>query len=197
MYNDQLLDGMDVYDVDGAKIGQIARYDAKLGYFETLGTWAGGTRYIPFSAIERLEPSGAHLNVTKSVVSLVYGHIPAVTPDLTPEGRLTGGGTVQSGYTGKNVPLDAGGLKVVKEHIHAGTPVLDADRKHLGRVDDYDFDSGYMRIEKEGLARKDIFLPVTTVSYLDDEGIHLSEGKDTLLNRFDRMPEIARAYFSR
>ena len=198
MANDQLLDGMDVYDVDGAKIGQVVRYNKKVGYFETLGTFSG-PRYIPFLAIERIGPSGAYLNVTRSVVSDVYDHMPAVTPDLTPEGKLTGGGTVQSGRTGKMVPLDADGLRVVKEQIPfaRALPVLDAELKNLGTVEAYDNGSGYMRIEKDGFTVKDIFLPVTSVSYLDDEGIHLSETKDTIMTRFNRLPEIARTYFSR
>ncbi len=196
MGNDQLLDGMDVYDVEGAKIGQVVRYNKNLGYFETMGTFSG-PRYIPFWAIERIGPAGTYLNVTRSVVSEVYNHMPAVEPDVTPSGKLTGGGKVQSGRTGKMVPLDADGLKLVKEQIHAGTPVLDAELKNLGTVEAYDDDSGYMRIEKEGITIKDIFLPVTSVSYLDDEGIHLAETKDTIMHRFNRLPEVARTYFSR
>ena len=80
MGNDQILDGMDVYDVDGAKIGKVVRYNKNLGYFETLGTFSG-SRYIPFWAIEKIGPSGTYLNVTRAVVSDVYDHMPAVTPD--------------------------------------------------------------------------------------------------------------------
>ena len=192
----QILDGMEVYDVEGAKVGQVVRYDKNLGYFETLGTFSG-SRYIPFWAIEKIGPSGTYLNVTRAVVSDVYDHMPAVTPDITPRGKLAGTGKVQSGRTGKMVPLDADGLKLVKERIHAGTTVLDADEKNVGTVQEYDGDSGYMRIEKEGLTEKEVFLPVTSVSYLDDEGIHLSETKDTIMTRFSRVPEVARAYFSR
>jgi hypothetical protein len=190
----QFLDGMDVYDVEGLKIGEVTRYNKKLGYFETQGTFSG-PRYIPFWAIQSIGPSGCYLNVTKSVVSDVYDHLPAVTPDITAEGRLAGTGKVQSGRTGKMVPLDADGLNVVKDKIHAGTPVLDSNRKNLGNVEAYDDDSGYMRIEKEGFTVKDIFLPVTTVSYLDDEGIHLSEDKDTIMHRFNRVPEMAGSFF--
>jgi hypothetical protein len=196
MGDNQILDGMDVYDVEGGKIGQVTRYNKNLGYFETLGSFTG-PRFIPFWAIERVGPSGCYLNVTRSVVAEVYDHMPAVTPDITPEGKLAGTGKVQSGKTGKMVPLDADGLREVKELIHEGTPVLDSDRKKLGRVEAYDGDSGYMRIEKEGLTVKDVFLPVTSVSYLDDEGIHLSEDKDTIMTRFNRVPEVAASFFGR
>lgn len=192
----QILDGMDIYDVEGTKVGQVVRYNKNLGYFETIGTFSG-PRYIPFWAIERIGPSRAYLNVTKSIVADSYSRMPAVTPDLTPEGKLTGGGKIQSGRTGKMTPLDAEGLKVVKDKIHAGTPVLDVERKTLGTVEAYDDDSGYMRIEKEGLTIKDIFLPVTSVSYLDDDGIHLCESKDTIMRRFNRLPEVAQSFFRR
>jgi hypothetical protein len=191
----QLFDGMDIYDVEGIKIGTVTRYDSALGYFESIGTFSG-PRYVPFSAIERIGPSGAWLNVTKSIVSAVYKDMPAVTPDVTVEGKLTGGGTVQSGYGDEVVPLDAAGLRVVRENIHEGTPVIDSEGKKLGTVQAYDGSTGYMRIEKGGIFLKDIFLPVTTVSFLDDRGIHLSEPKDTIMNRFARVPEVARSFFA-
>jgi hypothetical protein len=196
MTDSQILDGMDVYDVEGVKVGQVVRYDKNLGYFESQGVLSG-PRYIPFWAIERIGPSGAYLNVTKSTVSQVYNHMPAVTPDVTPQGKLKGTGKVQSGRTGEMVPLDAEGLSVVKEQIRRGTPVLDIDHKDLGSVQAYDGESGYMRIEKEGLTLKEIFLPVTSVSFLDDEGIHLAESKETIMQRFNRLPEVARGFFSR
>ena len=52
-----------------------------------------------------------------------------------------------------------------------------------------------MHIEKRAPIDKEIFLPVTSVSFLDDEGIHLSVAKDTIMARFVRLPDIARAYF--
>jgi hypothetical protein len=122
--------------------------------------------------------------------------MPSVTPQLDAEGRLSGAGTVQSGITGGLVPLDADALLVLRERIHVGTPVLDADDGDLGTIQAYDSDSGYMRIEKDGLAPKEIFLPVTAVSFLDDEGIHLSEARETIVNRFIRVPGVARAFFA-
>jgi hypothetical protein len=192
---DQLFDGMDVFDVDGARVGHVVRYDTTLGYFETEGTFSGA-RYIPFYAIERIGPTGAHLNVTRALVSDVYHHMPSVTPNLTPNGRLTGDGRVASGYTGRPVPLDAQGLNVIREQIEAGAHVFDATGKNLGIVQRYDRKTGYMRIEKGGLAIKDIFLPVTSVAYLDERGIHLSESHATIAQRFSRLPEIAGEFFA-
>ena len=192
--DNQIFDGMEIFDVDGTKIGTVARYDTALGYFETVGTFSG-SRYVPFSAVERIGPTGAWLNVTKSLVSTVYKDMPAVVPGLTADGRLTGKATADSGYTGEPVPLDAAALGIVRQNIHAGTPVFDAESKKVGTVEAYDGSTGYMRVEKGTLFPKDIFLPVTAVSFLDDRGIHLSETKDTITNRFSRVPEVARGFF--
>jgi hypothetical protein len=186
---------MDVYDIDGLKVGKVVKYDTTLGYVETLGTFSG-PRFIPFFAIESIGPAGANLNVTKEVVSDIYHNLPVVKPDITPGGRLTGGGTVASGHSGRTVPLDAEGLRVVHEKIHSGTTVLDADDKFLGTIQAYDGSTGYMRIEKDGLTVKNIFLPVTSVSFLDEDGIHLYEAKDTIMNRYSRVPEIAREFYA-
>jgi hypothetical protein len=192
--SDQLREGMDVYDVEAVKVGRVLRFDEALGYFETLGLFSG-PRYIPFWAIESFGKDRVRLNVTKATVTEVYNHMPAVTPTLTKEGKLTGTGTVQSGNTGRTVPLDADAIREIRERIHPGTAVLDAEDEKLGRIEAYDPESGYMRIEKEGPIAKEVFLPVTSVAFVDDEGIHLSLAKETILMRFVRVPDVARAYF--
>jgi hypothetical protein len=192
----QILDGMEVFDIEGTKVGKVVASNKNLGYFEAQGTFSG-PRYIPFWAIEGIGPSDVHLNVTKSVVSGVYNHMPAVTPTVTPEGKVRGPAMVQSGRTGEMVPLDAEGLSVLHDQIGPGTLVLDVDHKTLGSVEAYDDESGYMRIEKEGLTLKEIYLPVTSVSFLDDEGIHLCENKETIMSRYKRVPDVARGFFSR
>ena len=193
-FADQVREGLEVFDVDGTKVGKILKVDKTLGYFETLGAFTG-PRYIPFYAIERIEPSGIRLNVMKSVVSQVYDHTPGVRPDLTPGGKLTGSGTVASGYTGRAVPLDADALREATEDVFIGATVLDVDGKNLGTIQAFDAETGYLRIEKDGFTVKDIFLPVTSVAFVDDQGIHLSEAKETLWNRYSRMPGVAHGFY--
>ncbi len=190
----QIFDGMDVYDWDGVKVGKITRYDATLGYLQTEGTFSG-SRYIPVSAIERVGPAGAYLNVPQRLVKDLYQHTPKVKPDVDQTGRLTGSATVTSGYTGRPVALDAEGIQMVREKITLGTKVFDAEGKKVGTVQAYDKDSGYMRIEKGEIFTKDLFLPVTAVSFLDDQGVHLAEVKDSIMNHFVRMPEVAKEFF--
>jgi len=190
----QFLDGMDVYDWDGAKIGVLVRYDPKLGYLETEGTFTG-PRYIPFWAVERVGPRGAYLNVSAATVKELYQHMPKVTPDVS-GGKLTGSGKVASGYTGRPVPLDPDGLSLVRKKITIGSKVFDADGKNLGTIERYDADTGYMRIEKGKLFPKDLFLPDTAISYLDEKGVHLAQTKDSIVNHFVNMPEVAQDFFA-
>jgi hypothetical protein len=194
MDDDQLVEGMEVHDVEGKHIGKLVRYEQALGYFETQGAFAG-PRYIPCWAIDHFGPKGLYLNVPRSVVSDVYHHLPEVTLDLTPEGTLAGTAEVQSGRTGKMVPLDANGVRRVRERIAEGAQVVDAEGKSVGAVEDYDRTSGYMRVAEESLLDRDLFVPVTSISYLDDDGIHLADGKQTIIDRFDHVPEVARPFF--
>jgi hypothetical protein len=179
---DQIFNGMEVFDADNHKIGRVVGYDRTLGYFDTETTFVGAHRYIPFSAVASVGPTGAHLNVSKDVVSNVYDRVPEVRPDFTPEGMPTGGGTVLSGYDRRRVPLDADAIALLRDKIHVGTSVFDADGLKLGSIDAYDDASGYMRIQKGALIFKDVFLPVTSVAYLDDQGIHLSMTKEEIAN---------------
>ncbi len=192
----EIFDGMDVYDWVGAKIGRVVHYDANLGYVQTEATF-GGARYIPFSAFETVGPSGAYLNVPAETVRTLYGRLPRVTPAMDETGRLTGGGTVESGYTGRAVPLDADGIEAVRRYVTVGSHVFDSEGRTVGRIEAYDPRTGYMRIDKGTLLPKDLFLPATAISYLDQSGIHLSETTDSVMNHFTKVPGVARGFFAR
>jgi hypothetical protein len=165
--SDRLREGLDVYDVEAVKVGRVLRWDDGVGCFETLGLFSG-PRYIPYWAIESFSKDRVRLNVTRAVVTEVYNHM----------------------------PLDADAIREIRERIHPGTVVLDADDETIGRVQDYDPETGYMRMEKDEPIEREIFLPVTSVSFVDDEGIHLSVAKETILTRFVRVPDVARSYFA-
>jgi len=189
--HEEFFDGMDVYDADGSGIGKVTRYDAAVGYFQLDGVLSG-PRYVPFLSIERVGPTGAQLNVTKDVVSNAYRRMPRVTLAVE-DGKIAA--TVQSGRSGGAVPLDAEAIRALREQIHVGTSVFDYDELKIGNVEAYDPKIGYMRIEKGHTVAKDIFLPVTSVSYLDDRGIHLWMTKTEIANRFSHFPEVARDAF--
>jgi hypothetical protein len=117
--------------------------------------------------------------------------MPRVTVEIE-EGKLTGGGTAQSGGGGARVPLDAEEIGLLRDKIHVGTDVFDYDDRKVGSVQAYDPETGYMRIEVGRIAPRNIYLPVTTVSYLDDRGIHLWVAKAQIGRRFSLLPDVAR-----
>jgi hypothetical protein len=94
------------------------------------------------------------------------------------------------------VPLDAEALSLLRHNIHLGTDVFDYDDLKVGSVEAYDPETGYMRIEKGRLAPKNIYLPVTAVSYLDDRGIHLWIPQAEIGRRFSTLPDVARDHFA-
>jgi hypothetical protein len=195
--SDQFFEGMQVVDSGGQKIGNLVRYDLRLGYFETQGAFSG-PRYIPFYAIESFTADAIGLNVSKDVVSVIYKRMPEVVPDLSAAGRLTGGATVESGHVqGKRLPLDAQQLLALRDRIQEGTTVFDEVDQKVGSIDAYDRNTGYMRIEEGVLAPKPVFLPVTTVAFLDDRGIHLSLGKGDIADRYTRVPQVVQASLGR
>jgi hypothetical protein len=191
---DQIFDGMEVFDIDGLGVGRVTAYDARLGYFKCVGGFSD-PRYVPFLAVERIEPTRAWLNVSKDIVAAVYKRSPEIAPSCDDRGRLTGGATTVSGWDRKRIPLDARELESVRAAIHEGTPVFDVAGKKLGDIAAYDRDTGYVRIHSGTFVTKEVFLPATTISFVDDEGIHLAEDKDTLLHRYTTIPAIAAGHF--
>ncbi|MFL5306124.1 MAG: hypothetical protein ACJ8F1_12975 [Polyangia bacterium] len=160
--NVQFFAGMEVVDVDGTKVGNLIRYDERLGYLETQGAFPG-PRYIPFHAIESVKPAAIRLNVTHDVVSAVYRRMP-----------------------------DAQQLRDLRDRITEGTPVLDEMDQTVGTVEAYDRDTGYMRIDDGLVAPAPLFLPATAIGFVDDRGVHLNAGKDAIILQFTRVPEVAR-----
>ena len=196
MEKPQFFAGMHVHDSEGSGIGQLVRYDERLGYLETRGTFSGA-RYIPFTAIQSISPDKIHLNVTKDVVSVMYKRMPAATPELV-GGKATGGATVESGYDrARRLPLDAEELRMLRDQIHEGTVVFDEFDERVGLVEAYDAKTGYMRLAAGTLVTKPVFLPATAVSYLDDRGIHLSVDRDSIASLYTVIPEVAKDFFAR
>jgi hypothetical protein len=195
--NAQFFTGMEVFDSDGRKIGSLIQYDLRLGYLEAQGGFSG-PRYIPFHAIESFTADAINLNVSKDVVSSIYKRKPAVVPEVSPSGRLTGQATVESGRAGGGrVPLDAEQLLELRDRLEEGMTVYDESEQEIGSVDAYDRTTGYMKVEEGMLAPKPVFIPATTVAFLDERGVHLSITKDAIADRYTRVPQVVNASLAR
>ena len=86
---------------------------------------------------------------------------------------------------------------MLRDRIHEGNVVYDEFDERVGLVEAYDPKTGYMRLDAGTLVPKPVFLPATAVSYLDDEGIHLSVARDSIASMYTVMPEVAREFFAR
>jgi len=113
-YTDQLIDGMDVYDANGDKIGTVSEvYDTTQSGGRTSGSGGGYLRvptgflglgrehHIPFSAIRTVEGDHINLGVSKNDLdNLGYGETPTAINEDRAEyvpGERTSTPTVTSG----------------------------------------------------------------------------------------------------
>ena len=92
---------------------------------------------------------------------------------------------------------DAEELRTLRDQIHEHTIVFDEFDERVGTGEAYDPKTGYLRLDVGRLAPKPVFLPATAVSYLDDQGIHLSVGKDSMASLYTVIPDVAKEFFAR
>jgi hypothetical protein len=142
------------------------------------------------TAIDYLDGDGVYLRVTKDVLKDAFVVKPAnVTVDVVaaPAGAVAVE-TVAGGSDGSRVVVDTSTIGVVVERLGKGPKVYDLDGKEIGRVYQYDPAGGWMVVQKGHLFPKDLFIPVTTVAYLDNDGIHLRVTKEVLKDAFVVQP---------
>jgi uncharacterized protein (TIGR02271 family) len=106
--------GWDVYDADGEKVGDVREVHENYLMTEK-GFFFPTERYIPRSAITRIEQDGVHLNVRKSDIDAQGWdkEPPAAEPAMRGEGRRTEG-------EGERMQLREEELRARKEPVEAG-----------------------------------------------------------------------------
>jgi hypothetical protein len=189
-FGSQIANGMEVYDVNGDKIGAVLQVDRTNGWLQTeKGIFFPRERYIPFSAIDRIGPSGIYLTVTKDYVKDMYDQPPMVDVDLVagPDGAAAVG-TVRSGYDGNRVVVDSTTISQAIARLDNGLKVYDSNGAKVGRVYQYVPGSEWIVVEKGAFSSSDLYIPVTAIDYLDGDGIYLRVPKDVLQDAFVVMP---------
>jgi hypothetical protein len=194
-FDSHVEDGMAVYDSNGDKVGTVQQHDLTSGWLQTeKGVFFPKDRYIPFSAIDRIGPSGIYLSVTKDYVKEMYGQPPVVEVGVAadPAGAAAVG-TVPSGYDGRRVVVDSSTISEALLRMENGLKVYDANGETVGRVYQYAAGSDWFVVEKGVFSPKDLYIPVTAVAYLDGDGVHLRVTKDVLKNAFVVRPTTVTA----
>ncbi|MDB5077326.1 MAG: hypothetical protein JWO42_3505 [Chloroflexi bacterium] len=185
-FGSQVAFGMAVHEANGEKIGTVQQVELTNGWFQTeKGALFPRDRYIPFSAIDRIGPSGIYLNVTKDYVKAMLEKPPSVNVDVVdgPAGA-TPVGTVTSGYDGSRVTVDDSTISQAIDRLANGLKVYDSNGETVGRVYQYVPGSNWIAVEKGAFSPNDLFIPVTAVEYVDYDGAHLRVSKDVLQNAF-------------
>jgi hypothetical protein len=185
-FGSQVANGMEAYDVNGDKIGAVLQVDLPNGWFQTeKGIFFARDRYIPFSAIDRIGPSGIYLSVTRDYVKDMYDQPPFVTVDVV--AGLDGAaavGTLPSGYDGGRVVVDSSTISEAIERLDNGLKVYDSNGDKVGRVYQYVPGSDWIVVEKGAFSTNDLYVPVTAIDYLDGDGVHLRVTKEVLKDAF-------------
>jgi osmotically-inducible protein OsmY len=182
----QIAYGMAVYDSTGGQIGTVQQYDLTNGWFQTeKGLFFVQDRYIPFSAISRIGPTGIYLSVSKEHVKDVYNRPPMVDVNVVsgPAGAKAEA-TVPSGYSGSRVVVDASTISLAISRLDNGLKVYDINGEKVGRVYDYVPGSDWIVVEKGIFSSQDLYVPVTAIGYIDGDGIYLRVSKDVLKTAF-------------
>jgi hypothetical protein len=154
------------------------------------GLFSSNDLYVPVTAIDYLDGDGVYLRVTKDVLKTAFVVKPAtVNVDMVsgPAGTVAVS-TVPDGPTGERILVDSTTLSLAVERMGRGPKVYDLDGKDIGRVYQFDPVSGWIEVEKGVLFPKDLFIPVTAVEYLDNDGVHLRVTKDVLTHAFVVQP---------
>jgi hypothetical protein len=69
---------------------------------------------------------------------------------------------------------------MTQQHVDPGTPVYDADGRWVGIVSLRNMPGPYLVVQKGRMFPKDIYLPVSVIAHVDDEGICLQLSRDDL-----------------
>lgn len=139
---DMMVEGLTVYDMDGAKIGHVRRYDLEAGYMVMEeGRRARRELYLPFHLMQTITPRAVYLNVAKDALTDAYLLPPAartlVEEQINPE---TGRSEVvlthelPSGYDRRPVQIAPVRLDELTHTMSVGMTVLDADDAYVGEV---------------------------------------------------------------
>jgi hypothetical protein len=188
---ERLTNGLKVYDANGEKVGRVYDYVPGSDWIAVeKGLFSSNDLYIPVTAINYLDRDGVYLRVSKDVLKTAFVVKPAtLNVDVVagPDGAVAVA-TAPSGADAERILVDSTTLNLAIERMGRGPKVYDLDGKEIGRVYQFDPVSGWIEVEKGVLFPKDLFIPVTAVEYLDNDGVHLRVTKDVLTNAFVVQP---------
>ena len=79
-------------------------------------------------------------------------------------------------------------LQGIDEFLEDGLLVFDVNGERIGGVKMYSTSAGYLFVGSGALGQKDLYIPFRLIHRIDQQGIALSEPKDTLTARYTEPP---------
>jgi hypothetical protein len=183
----QMAVGLQVYDVNGARVGTVQDYNTDTGWMLVdKGVLIEKDLYIPFSAITSIDPREIYLALPKDVLTRDYANPPArtTTTEVDPgpgarAGEAIALTTEASGYDGAPIVVDRAHVDELKARIKTGMRVYTAGPEEVGKIKrygpeevgtikHYDPMTGWMLVDT-GFSRHDLYIPATLVDDVDRE----------------------------
>jgi hypothetical protein len=175
--------GLDVYDVESKKVGQVDVYDRAAGYITVQSNpFSDRDLYIPFSAITHIDPRDLFVSETKEELHRKYRNPPPrstqveerIDPD-TGEDDSRAITSEPSGYDGMPVVLEEAKIGKLAHHIALGFHVYSSEMEVVGTVKRYDRETKQMLVERGMFSKHDLVIPVALVDMVDrdDRNIYL------------------------
>jgi uncharacterized protein (TIGR02271 family) len=168
----QFRRGLEVYDRNGEKIGDISDVGSNYLHLSTGFLGLGQDHYFPFSMVDRVDDRGAHLNATKSELASRDWSKPPVETPSTPisSGAATAAGMMGAASTAAASGI--GGTTVTPEDVR-GRNLCDVNGKQIGSISGVGRDYFHVITGLLGLGQ-DLYVPINAVDHCNQTCCYLS-----------------------
>lgn len=169
--------GLDVFDAEGSRVGDIADYDTTLGYMSVRpNPFSERLLYVPFRSITHIDPRGVFLSESVATVNRQYDGPPPVNvlldQRLDPETGEDDSRAVfieASGYDGAPTVAEVSRIGRLAHQIAHGFHVYTSQLEHIGRIDRYDRRTGQMLVKRDFAPWEPVVVPLALVDEVDNE----------------------------
>lgn len=162
---DVLAPTQNVYDSTSTKVGEVTTFDRATGWLTIAPTPLSEEQYyVPITLISHIDPHEVFLAATKEDLVSTYAAPPPRTTSVEGAGPEQTAVTVQpSGYGGDSVVVLRARVNALRDQIGPGLLVFTSDGTSLGKVRDYDAETGLMILNKGPFSQHDVVVPITAV----------------------------------
>ncbi len=172
----QFRRGLDVYDRDGNKIGDISDVGPTYLKISTGFLGLGQDLYIPFSMVDRVNDQGAYLNATKN--ELTSGDYSKPPTEAAAAGAA---GATMAGSTPSAAPAQPMSKTVTPEDVR-GHNLCDVNGKQIGSISGVGRNYFHVVTGLLGLGQ-DLYVPIDAVDHCSRSCCYLNITADEVRSR--------------